>query len=199
MVDKDGFGPLVTRQPPGGSSVGGLPFHFHFPSPFHLGFGFGVSGWRWLVVVILVILVGGPSPAAPKLTLKSLLELKNGPLFGILRRGLAENIKLDGILQPDHLALQKTPAIIRDFGYPFEEHRILSEDGYFTTVFRIPHGRDSVKPGGRPVFLQHGILMSSKEWFLHASGRVLRKILEKNRQININDGASIQIRIHEVF
>lgn len=59
-----------------------------------------------------------------------------------------------------------TGEIIQVYGYPYEVHKILTEDGYILTVFRIPHKKDE-KPGPRPVFLlQHGLFGTSDQ-FVH--------------------------------
>lgn len=33
--------------------------------------------------------------------------------------------------------------IVQHHGYPYEEHEVLTEDGYYLTLQRIPHGRDN--------------------------------------------------------
>uniref|UniRef100_A0A8R1UWT9 Partial AB-hydrolase lipase domain-containing protein n=1 Tax=Pristionchus pacificus TaxID=54126 RepID=A0A8R1UWT9_PRIPA len=45
-------------------------------------------------------------------------------------------------------------------GYPAEEHKVVTKDGYILTMHRIPHGRNGTR-GGVPVLLQHGLMSSS--------------------------------------
>jgi len=58
--------------------------------------------------------------------------------------------------------------IVREKGYPIEEHFVETEDGYILGVFRIPYGRDETDESlhlHKPVvFLQHGLLDSSYTW-----------------------------------
>lgn len=55
--------------------------------------------------------------------------------------------------------------IIRRNGYAAETHTVETEDGYILALHRIP-GPKSGKQGGQPVFLQHGLLVSSADWVL---------------------------------
>jgi pimeloyl-ACP methyl ester carboxylesterase len=56
--------------------------------------------------------------------------------------------------------------LIRSKGFPCEEHKVTTQDGYILGVFRIPHGRNSSKQG-RPVLLQHGLLDASVTWVMN--------------------------------
>ena len=66
--------------------------------------------------------------------------------------------------------------LIQTKGYPCEEHKVLTQDGYILGVFRIPHGRQS-KTIGRPVLLQHGLLDSSTTWVMNFPDQSLGFIL----------------------
>jgi hypothetical protein len=47
--------------------------------------------------------------------------------------------------------------LIESKGYPCEEHKVMTKDGYTLGVFRIPSGRNGSSSSlGRPVLLQHG-------------------------------------------
>ncbi|XP_064001635.1 lipase member K-like [Pogoniulus pusillus] len=72
--------------------------------------------------------------------------------------------------------------IVHYHGYPYEEHEVLTDDGYYLTMQRIPHGRDN--PGkistshtaeaqGSSMFcpsprsvvlLQHGLVLEGSNW-----------------------------------
>merc|ERR1711963_153524 len=48
--------------------------------------------------------------------------------------------------------------LITSKGYPCEEHKALTPDGYWLSMQRIPHGRNQNATSGRPVvLLQHGL------------------------------------------
>jgi len=60
------------------------------------------------------------------------------------------------------------PELIRYWGYPVEVHEVPTDDGYYLTLHRIPHGRKKSKDSEdaeksvKPVmFLQHGLLLDS--------------------------------------
>lgn len=64
--------------------------------------------------------------------------------------------------------------LIIPLGYPMEKHIVHTGDGYRLAVYRIPHGREGLKSGKRPVaFLQHGLLDSSAAFAMNgANGSV---------------------------
>ena len=69
--------------------------------------------------------------------------------------------------------------LIASKGYPWEEHKVITSDGYILGVYRIPRGRNappSSKPG-RPVLLQHGLLDSGATWVLNFPDQSLAYIL----------------------
>ncbi len=46
---------------------------------------------------------------------------------------------------------------VLSYGYQFEEHKVVTADGYLLTLWRIP-GKIGDRTRGRPVLLQHGLL-----------------------------------------
>ncbi|KAI5732956.1 hypothetical protein M8J76_006094 [Diaphorina citri] len=62
-------------------------------------------------------------------------------------------------LPPKLFARMRTPEIIRYWGYPAEEHKVTTEDGYILTIFRIPN------PDKTPVLFLHGLFVTSDTWF----------------------------------
>lgn len=64
------------------------------------------------------------------------------------------------------------------YGYPIEEHRTQSADGYHLTMFRIPYGLKSGPADNKPVaFVQHGLLCSSADWVVSGPQKGLAFIL----------------------
>ena len=71
------------------------------------------------------------------------------------------------------------PQIIKHWGYPAEEHKVTTSDGYIVTIHRIPHGKQGkYSDAPRPVvFLQHGLLCSSSVWVTNLPSEALAYIL----------------------
>ncbi|NXD25070.1 LIPM Lipase, partial [Spelaeornis formosus] len=51
-------------------------------------------------------------------------------------------------------------------GYPSEEYEVMTEDGYFLSLNRIPHGKEDAGLSGRrtPVLLMHGFCRDGGDW-----------------------------------
>ncbi|GMS99514.1 hypothetical protein PENTCL1PPCAC_21689, partial [Pristionchus entomophagus] len=62
--------------------------------------------------------------------------------------------------------------LIRLRGYPAQEHRVATKDGYLLVLHRIPGDRKGCR-GGRPVLLQHGLLLSSFDFLSPARNQSL--------------------------
>lgn len=52
------------------------------------------------------------------------------------------------------------PEIIKRHGYDVIHYNVITEDGYFLSLFRIP----SKNNNSSPVFLQHGLAVNSAAW-----------------------------------
>lgn len=69
--------------------------------------------------------------------------------------------------------------LIRDRGYPVEEHYVSTPDGFILNLQRIPRGRrtSNSKSPKSVVFLQHGLTMDSTNWVLNSPSDSLGYIL----------------------
>uniref|UniRef100_A0A8C5U4J4 Partial AB-hydrolase lipase domain-containing protein n=1 Tax=Malurus cyaneus samueli TaxID=2593467 RepID=A0A8C5U4J4_9PASS len=61
--------------------------------------------------------------------------------------------------------------IVRHHGYPYEEHEVETDDGYFLTLQRIPHPPKAV------VLLQHGLVLEGSNWVTNLPNSSLGFIL----------------------
>ena len=70
-----------------------------------------------------------------------------------------------GITLPDKDFGRSFQEIVEANDYLFEDHFVITEDGYILNVFRIK-GRET-EEGAPVVFLQHGILDTADAWIVH--------------------------------
>uniref|UniRef100_A0A8D2MCU3 Lipase n=1 Tax=Zonotrichia albicollis TaxID=44394 RepID=A0A8D2MCU3_ZONAL len=51
-------------------------------------------------------------------------------------------------------------------GYPSEEYEVMTEDGYFLSLNRIPHGKEGTRLSGArtPVLIVHGFCLDGGDW-----------------------------------
>lgn len=102
-----------------------------------------------------------------------------------LMAGDEELFERDGINDQDAYIRDITPearnftaGLIEKDGYFFEEHKVITPDGYILTVYRIPGGPvDPPRPGKLVVFIQHGLLSSSADWLIIGKERSLAYML----------------------
>lgn len=82
-----------------------------------------------------------------------------------------------GPIDPD--ACRNVTEIIRNKGYPVEEHRVTTSDGFVINIQRMPDGHKQrhAKEPKPVVFLQHGLLSSSADWVINYPSESLAYIL----------------------
>jgi hypothetical protein len=64
-------------------------------------------------------------------------------------------------------------------GYPLENHKVVTRDGYILNMYRIPHGKyRNTQKGNKPVvLLQHGVTLSSNSFVLLNANESMAYIL----------------------
>ena len=82
-------------------------------------------------------------------------------------KAFATAILATAVIASDSDVSKTFQEICTENAFQYEEHTVVTEDGYILTVFRIPgttHEPVSSKP---PIFLQHGILDSANCWIMN--------------------------------
>lgn len=78
------------------------------------------------------------------------------------------------------------PELIKHWGYPVETHQVLTDDGYYLTMHRIPHGRHQISstqtsPGVKGVMLLvPGLLLDSSVFLTNLPHQSLGFVLADN-------------------
>ena len=89
---------------------------------------------------------------------------------------------IDTSMQNKHISSYQK--IINEAGYSFEEHKIITEDGYILTAWRIPcllnESNLDLYKTRQPVILQHGLIDSSYTWLLLDKNHSLVFLLVNN-------------------
>ncbi|KAK2588910.1 hypothetical protein KPH14_001768 [Odynerus spinipes] len=104
----------------------------------------------WTTAIILMIFESMVEPAS---LLKEIITQKDPAL---VRKAASTNSSSNFV------------GLVKQYGYPVEEHRVMTEDGYILTFHRIPDSpqSNSTRLNKPIVFLQHGALTSSMVWVI---------------------------------
>ena len=90
--------------------------------------------------------------------------------------------RTDTSLQNRHISSYQK--IVNEAGYSFEEHKIITEDGYILTAWRIPcllnESNSDLYKKRQPVILQHGLIDSSYTWLFLDKNHSLVFLLANN-------------------
>lgn len=105
---------------------------------------------RFLVIFVVIQLSLGPS--VESVELGQIQTYEDFERYGFNLSEIEPYIVSDAFLT--------TPELIKKYGYPVEVHSVYTPDGYILEMHRIP------RPGGIPVYLQHGIMDSSAGWII---------------------------------
>ncbi|XP_050072240.1 lipase 1-like [Anopheles maculipalpis] len=70
----------------------------------------------------------------------------------------------------------ETPELIRKYGYPIEQHEVITDDGYVLALTRIPSKANSTNRSP-PVLLVHGLFASSADFLIIGPNNSLAYLL----------------------
>ncbi|VAI90392.1 unnamed protein product [Triticum turgidum subsp. durum] len=121
---------------------------------------------------------------ATSLFLMSLLMfmLDSNPCTALSWRNnsLVDDIGIPCPVSPHPFTMCKSEA--EAYGYPCEDHKVTTEDGYILSLKRIPHGHDTDNSTGdektrQPILLFHGLFVDGVSWLLGTPDQSLGFIL----------------------
>ncbi|KAJ1525554.1 hypothetical protein ONE63_010359 [Megalurothrips usitatus] len=141
----------------------------------------------WSVCALLVVLASAsasPRVAAPMPPLHNLLD-SFASWEAALENGVDVQEKLldsgTPVLPPIDNTRHYfgTAAVVTEHGYPVEEYKVNTTDGYVITIFRIPPSQACLQPNKtvRAVFIMHGLLSSSTDWCAPPANRAIPYLL----------------------
>ncbi|XP_059047195.1 lipase 3-like [Achroia grisella] len=117
-----------------------------------------VFNYNFISVFIIVTLIGKCDSVSINKTFISELLKNELPIFNSNTVPNLKGITNDYFrgLKNEDVNLNITQLLTK-YGYPVEQHEVVTSDGYILTMFRIPSN-------GPPVFLMHGLLCSSDDF-----------------------------------
>jgi hypothetical protein len=98
-------------------------------------------------------------------------------LYFLLNNYFLESFLFGSLQQnvPDPDESIDTLELIKNKGYPSEQHDVITNDGYILTIHRIPRQNST-----KVILLQHGLLDSSSTWVINYPNQSLGFILHDN-------------------
>nr|AAH55815.1 Lipk protein [Mus musculus] len=100
----------------------------------------------------------------------------------VLLSGPIDGYKQESITNPEanmNIVCVFQSELISYWGYPYEKHDVITEDGYILGTYRIPHGKGcSRKTAPKAVvYLQHGLIASANNWICNLPNNSLAFLL----------------------
>ncbi|CAH0555552.1 unnamed protein product [Brassicogethes aeneus] len=91
------------------------------------------------------------------------------------------------------------PSIIAQrYGYPFEKYKVVSKDGYITSMYRIPNNNKDLSKKRIPVILQHGIAITSAAWMLNGKKSIAFYLSDQGFDVWLPNGRGTEFSTEHV-